>query len=86
MSPHQVVLLTSSEDPVAQLLADKLAQRTGCQVVQVGQDPLHDLYPVVEQRKLQWKDVAYMGKAGTRISSLCISEESCQRIIANHVN
>lgn len=60
---HQVVLLTSSEDPVTQSLADKLAQRTGCQVIQVGEELLCDLYPMVEQRKLQWNDVAYMGKA-----------------------
>lgn len=57
----EVVLLTSSEDPVTQLLADKLAKRTGCQVVQVGEEPLDDLKGMVEQRKLQWKDVAYMG-------------------------
>lgn len=54
--------MTSSEDPVAQSLADKLAKRTNCQVIQVGEEPLHDLNPVVEQRKLLWNDVAYMGK------------------------
>lgn len=58
---HQVVLLTSSEDPVTQSLADKLAQRMNCLVVQVGKEPLEDLLPVVEQRKLQWNYVAYMG-------------------------
>lgn len=58
----QVVLLTSSEDPVVQSLADKLAKWMGCQVVQVGEDPLCNLCPVVEKRKLEWKDVAYMGK------------------------
>lgn len=62
---HQVVLLTSSEDPVTQSLADKLAQRTGCQVIQVGEELQCDLYPMVEQKKLQWNDVAYMGKAAT---------------------
>uniref|UniRef100_A0A1A8QXH7 Cytidine monophosphate N-acetylneuraminic acid synthetase a n=1 Tax=Nothobranchius rachovii TaxID=451742 RepID=A0A1A8QXH7_9TELE len=30
-----VLLLTSSEDPVAQLLADKLKKLTGCEVMQV---------------------------------------------------
>lgn len=60
---HQVVLLTSSEDPVAQALADRLAKRTGCQVMQVGEEPLNDLKSLVEQKKLAWKDVAYMGKA-----------------------
>ncbi|XP_051256043.1 N-acylneuraminate cytidylyltransferase A [Dicentrarchus labrax] len=57
----EVVLLTSSQDPVSRSLADKLAERTGCQVVQVGEEPLDDLKPMVEKRKLQWKDVAYMG-------------------------
>ena len=58
---HQVVLLTSSLDPVAQSLADKLKERTGCRVVQVGEEPQEDVAKIVEQRKLQWKDVAYMG-------------------------
>lgn len=58
----EVVLLTSDLDPVTQSLADKLAKRTGCQVIQVGEEPLNDLRPIVEQRKLEWSDVAYMGK------------------------
>lgn len=67
---NQVVLLTSSEDPVAQGLADKLAKRTGCKVMQVGEEPLNDLKPVVEQRNLDWKDVAYMGKAAVSCLSI----------------
>ncbi|XP_020514336.2 N-acylneuraminate cytidylyltransferase A [Labrus bergylta] len=57
----EVVLLTSSVDPVAHLLAEKLTERTGCQVMQVGEEPLDTLKLLVEQRKLDWKDVAYMG-------------------------
>ncbi|KAM9335472.1 N-acylneuraminate cytidylyltransferase A [Symphorus nematophorus] len=57
----EVVLLTSSLDPVVQSLADKLAERTGCKVIEVGEEPLEDLATMVEQRGLQWKDVAYMG-------------------------
>ncbi|XP_054457457.1 N-acylneuraminate cytidylyltransferase A [Anoplopoma fimbria] len=57
----EVVLLTSDLDPVSQLLADKLAKRTGCKVMQVGEEPLNDLKPLVEQKNLGWKDVAYMG-------------------------
>ncbi|XP_068164353.1 N-acylneuraminate cytidylyltransferase A [Antennarius striatus] len=57
----EVILLTSSEDPVAQSLADKLAKRTGCRVVQVGVEPLEVLDLIVMEKKLQWKDVAYMG-------------------------
>ena len=54
--------MTSDMDSVSQALADQLAKRTGCQVIQVGEEPLNDLRPMVEQRKLDWKDVAYMGK------------------------
>ncbi|XP_034412760.1 N-acylneuraminate cytidylyltransferase A isoform X1 [Cyclopterus lumpus] len=57
----EVVLLTSKLDSVSRSLADKLAKRTGCEVVEVGEEPLDDLKPMVEQRKLEWKDVAYMG-------------------------
>ncbi|XP_032355329.1 N-acylneuraminate cytidylyltransferase A [Etheostoma spectabile] len=57
----EVVLLTSDLDPVAQSLADRLAKRTGCKVMQVGKEPLDDLKRIVEQKKLDWKDVAYMG-------------------------
>lgn len=59
---YQVVLLTSSEDPVSELLAKKLSTRMGCEVTQVGEEPLCILTPLVEQRKLQWNDVAYIGK------------------------
>lgn len=70
MQPHalpsvcllQVVLLTCSEDPVAQSMADQLKKRTGCDVIDVGEEPLDVLRPMVEKKKLQWKDVAYMGK------------------------
>ncbi|TWW63579.1 N-acylneuraminate cytidylyltransferase A [Takifugu flavidus] len=57
----EVVLLTSTEDPVVQAPADNLAKSLGCQVVQVGGEPMDDLLPMVEKRELQWKDVAYMG-------------------------
>lgn len=54
--------MQSSLDPLSQELADKLSKRTGCQVLQVGERPLNDLQSFVEQRKLEWKDVAYMGR------------------------
>lgn len=68
----EVVLLTSSEDPVTQSLADKLAKRTGCQVMQVGAEPLNDLQPILKEKNLEWKDVAYMGndKADVRCLNL----------------
>ncbi|XP_053715817.1 N-acylneuraminate cytidylyltransferase A isoform X1 [Synchiropus splendidus] len=66
----EVVLLISSEDPVAQSLTEKLTQRTGCVVVQVGEEPLNDLTAQVEAKQLSWKDVAYMGNDETDISCL----------------
>lgn len=66
----EVVLLTSSHDPVAASLADKLAKRTGCQVVEVGEEPLDDLKPMVEEKKLDWKDVAFMGNDNPDIKCL----------------
>ncbi|CAJ1085814.1 N-acylneuraminate cytidylyltransferase A [Xyrichtys novacula] len=57
----EVVLLTSSLDPVTKELAEKVSQRTGCKVMQVGEEPLDALKLEVGQRKLDWKDVAYMG-------------------------
>ncbi|XP_036002942.1 N-acylneuraminate cytidylyltransferase-like [Fundulus heteroclitus] len=57
----EVVLLTSSEDPVTQSMADKLKKMIGCEVMDVGEEPLKDVQSVVEKKRLDWKDVAYMG-------------------------
>ncbi|KAI4797302.1 hypothetical protein KUCAC02_025198 [Chaenocephalus aceratus] len=66
----EVILLTSDLDPVAKLLTDRLTERTGCQVVQVGDEPLDLLRKMVEEKKLQWKDVAYMGSDQQDVSCL----------------
>ncbi|XP_062239850.1 N-acylneuraminate cytidylyltransferase A [Platichthys flesus] len=66
----EVVLLMSSVDPVSQKLVDQLVKRTGCKVLQVGEEPLNDLKAVVEQRKLEWKDVAYMGNDKADVNCL----------------
>lgn len=58
----QVVLLTCKEDPVTQSMADKLKKTMGCDVMDVGEEPLKDVQAVVEQKRLDWKDVAYMGE------------------------
>ncbi|XP_069570902.1 N-acylneuraminate cytidylyltransferase A [Brachyistius frenatus] len=68
----EVVLLTSNEDPVTKMLSDKLAERTGCKILQVGEEPLNNLQSIIEKRRLDWKDVAYMGndKADVRCLNL----------------
>lgn len=45
-----------------QLMVDKLKKMTGCKVMVVGEEPLNDIKPLVEKRKLDWKDVAYIGR------------------------
>ncbi|KAM3590953.1 uncharacterized protein V6R79_019442 [Siganus canaliculatus] len=57
----EVVLLTSSEDPVVRSLSEILGKRTSCRVVEVGEEPLETLEAIVKQKQLQWKDVAFMG-------------------------
>ncbi|XP_057709804.1 N-acylneuraminate cytidylyltransferase A [Corythoichthys intestinalis] len=57
----EVMLLTTAEDPVGDTLADRLAKRTGCQVMRVGAKPADELESVLRTRKLVWKDVAYLG-------------------------
>ncbi|KAF3697676.1 N-acylneuraminate cytidylyltransferase [Channa argus] len=57
----EVWLLTSTEDPMAQLLADVLVKSTRCNVISVGEEPKHDLEQLLDEKNLEWKDVAYMG-------------------------
>ncbi|KAL6118347.1 cmas [Pungitius sinensis] len=59
----KVVLLNSAVDSVAPELAQKLAEMTGCEVVQVEAeaDPLEEMERMMEAKKLGWRDVAYMG-------------------------
>ncbi|XP_037534805.1 N-acylneuraminate cytidylyltransferase-like [Nematolebias whitei] len=65
----EVVLLVSSRDP-AQALADKLKRLTGCEVQEVGDEPLDHVQAIVEKKKLDWKDVAYMGSDTSDASCL----------------
>ncbi|KAM9834447.1 N-acylneuraminate cytidylyltransferase-like [Syngnathus typhle] len=66
----EVVLLTTTEDPVEQTLADKLAKRTGCRVMRVGAKPVKDLASELQCSKLLWKDVAYMGNDAPDVDCL----------------
>lgn len=60
--------MTSAEDPVAHSLSDKLGRQTGCKVKQVGEEPLNDVKVMVKERKLEWKDVAYIGKVSLHLN------------------
>uniref|UniRef100_A0A667XD31 N-acylneuraminate cytidylyltransferase n=1 Tax=Myripristis murdjan TaxID=586833 RepID=A0A667XD31_9TELE len=54
--------IPSSNQPViASVLSDKLAHKTGCKVRQTGVEILGEVKGMLEERKLEWKEVAYMG-------------------------
>lgn len=57
----EVILLTSSLDPIVEDLSQKVSQCLGCEVLRVGKQPLDDLDTLVKERGLRWKDVAFMG-------------------------
>ncbi|XP_013763546.1 N-acylneuraminate cytidylyltransferase-like [Pundamilia nyererei] len=57
----EVILLTTEKDPIDPALLQKLEDRIKCKVEKVGKEPLNDLKSIVEKKKLEWKDVAFMG-------------------------
>ena len=61
VTSDQVILISSSED-LTKALADKLSQRTGCEVRQLGKDIQGEAKAMMDDRDLGWKEVAYMGK------------------------
>ncbi|XP_076027731.1 N-acylneuraminate cytidylyltransferase A [Genypterus blacodes] len=84
----EVVLLTTTEDPVSEALSKKLAQQTGCKVKRVGVEPLNDVKEMVEERKLEWKDVAFMGNDEQDVMCLNLSGLSavpkCSPVVAGN--
>lgn len=69
----EVVLLTSSLEPLAEALSQKLSSRLGCDVISVGQRPEEELEPLLKQRKLSWSDVAFMGNEESDVRCLNVS-------------
>ncbi|XP_030610044.1 N-acylneuraminate cytidylyltransferase-like [Archocentrus centrarchus] len=57
----EVILLTSEEDPIDSTLLQKIADRMKCKVEKVGKEPLNHVQGIVTDKKLDWKDVAFMG-------------------------
>lgn len=69
----EVILLTSSLDPFAEALSQKVSERLGCEVLCVGERPLDDLETLVKQRELDWKDVAFMGNDEIDVNCLNVA-------------
>ncbi|XP_013866042.1 N-acylneuraminate cytidylyltransferase [Austrofundulus limnaeus] len=69
----EVVLLVSRDDRVLASMTEKLKNLTGCEVMMVADEPFSDIQPVVEKKKLDWKDVAYMGSEESDSSCLSLA-------------
>uniref|UniRef100_A0A8C7FJK5 N-acylneuraminate cytidylyltransferase n=1 Tax=Oncorhynchus kisutch TaxID=8019 RepID=A0A8C7FJK5_ONCKI len=65
----EVILISSSED-LTKALADKLSQRTGCEVRQLGKDIKSEAKAMMDDRDLGWKEVAYMGNDAPDVDCL----------------
>ncbi|KAK1789485.1 hypothetical protein P4O66_015401 [Electrophorus voltai] len=63
----EVILLTSSENPTLETLTDKLSQQTGCVVMSLNEPKQLEVEKLMKEKKLEWKEVAYIGKNSTSI-------------------
>ncbi|XP_010867452.4 N-acylneuraminate cytidylyltransferase A isoform X2 [Esox lucius] len=56
-----VILISSNEDLLPKGLAEKLSNMTDCQVIKLEKDIQGEVKAIMDSRKLDWKEVAYMG-------------------------
>ncbi|XP_046730053.1 N-acylneuraminate cytidylyltransferase-like, partial [Silurus meridionalis] len=57
----QVILISSSDDPVSDAFAEKLYEKTGCKVTHLKEDKQVELERLLKEKRLKWKNVAFMG-------------------------
>ncbi|KAM9440352.1 N-acylneuraminate cytidylyltransferase B-like [Clarias gariepinus] len=57
----EVILISSSSDPVSEALSEKLAQRAGCVLHYRVENKQSEVESLMKERDLNWTDVAYFG-------------------------
>ncbi|KAM9468284.1 N-acylneuraminate cytidylyltransferase A [Clarias gariepinus] len=57
----EVILLSSSDDPVPDVFVEKLYKKTGCKVRHLGKERKVELDKLLAKKKLKWREVAYIG-------------------------
>ncbi|XP_051547396.1 N-acylneuraminate cytidylyltransferase A-like [Myxocyprinus asiaticus] len=57
----KVILMSSKENSIPKTLADKLSKRMGCPVLHGVDDKLKEVKKLIKKKKLEWKEVAYLG-------------------------
>lgn len=61
----QVILISSSDDPVPDVFAKQLTQKTGCEVKHLKEEKQVALEKLLKEKELVWKEVAYIGERAT---------------------
>uniref|UniRef100_A0AAY5ETH1 N-acylneuraminate cytidylyltransferase n=1 Tax=Electrophorus electricus TaxID=8005 RepID=A0AAY5ETH1_ELEEL len=69
----EVILLTSSENPTLGRLTDKLSQTTGCVVMSLNEPKQVEVEKLMKEKKLEWKEVAYIGNDATDVDCLSLA-------------
>ncbi|XP_072315251.1 N-acylneuraminate cytidylyltransferase A [Eucyclogobius newberryi] len=72
----EVLLVSSSLDPVSQALSQSVGRGLGCEVLCVGEKPLEELKALVQKKQLSWKDVAFMGNDELDVECLNMAGQS----------
>lgn len=62
-----MILISSSNDPVSEVLSEKLAQRAGCVLRSRVENKQSEVESLMKERDLQWGDVAYFGKTPSNL-------------------
>ncbi|KAG9280760.1 N-acylneuraminate cytidylyltransferase B-like [Astyanax mexicanus] len=57
----EVILISSSDDPVPKALAEKLARRACCTLRHGVDHKLSEVERLMKEKRLQWRDVAFLG-------------------------
>ncbi|XP_027009764.2 N-acylneuraminate cytidylyltransferase A [Tachysurus fulvidraco] len=57
----EVILISSSDNPVPDVFAEKLKQKTGCEVRHLKEEKQVELERLLQEKELVWKEVAYIG-------------------------
>ncbi|XP_060758901.1 N-acylneuraminate cytidylyltransferase A [Neoarius graeffei] len=57
----EVILISSSDSPVPDVFAEQLSQKTGCEIWHLKEEKQVELERLLKKKKLDWKEVAYIG-------------------------
>lgn len=66
----QVILISSSNDPVSEVLSEKLSQHAGCVLRYRVENKQSEVESLMKERGLQWRDVAYFGESPNNLVSV----------------